>query len=167
MSQVQQTQDLYSQASQVPQTQTPTMPQTQTPTTPQTPGRTGFTIPMHCGLQMLKSDLNKIQIEIKDAAKDAATIAGGVLFNDPPKNTTDKLEALWDRLMAIPISRAITDCDTHKASASQMNTENRTLKAKIEELTRELKEAKETLAAPTGGDAQTDMSQDENNVSNV
>ena len=57
------TQELYSQ-----ETQTQTTPQS-TPQTPTTPGGTGFSIPVHCGLLTLKSDLNKIHIDIKKCDK--------------------------------------------------------------------------------------------------
>ena len=157
MFQVPQTQDLFSQETQT-QTTTPT------PTMPQTPGGTGFLIPAHCSLLTLKSDLNKIHNEIKAAATDVATIAGGVLFNETKKETTDLIQALRNRLTKIPVLRAMADTETHRANASQMNTENKDLKAQVKELKRELEEAKETLAALTGEEAQKEMSQDEDEV---
>ena len=82
MAHVPQTQALYSQDT----TQTQGTPQTQA--TPQMQGQTGFTIPVHCGLLTLISDLNKLHIDIKSAARDVATVAGGVLLQDPVKETT-------------------------------------------------------------------------------
>ena len=106
MSQPLQTQELYSQ-----ETQTQTTPQT-----PTTPGGTAFSIPVHCGLLTLKSDLNKIHIDIKDATKDATTIAGGVLFKDTRKETTDQLEELRDKLTKIPVLKAMADTELHRAN---------------------------------------------------
>ena len=93
-----------------------------------------------------------------------ATIAGGVLFKDTTKQTTDQLEELRDRLTKIPVLKAMADTELHRANASQMHTENKNLKAKVMELTRELKEAKDTLAALTGEEAQKEMSVDEPEV---
>ena len=45
-----------------------------------------------------------------------------------------------------------------------MNTENKNLKAKVKELTRELKEAKATVAALTEEEEQKEMSLDESDV---
>ena len=70
MAHVPQTQALYSQDT----TQTQGTPQTQA--MPQMQGQTGFTIPVHWGLLTLISDLNKLHIDIKPAARDVATVAG-------------------------------------------------------------------------------------------
>ena len=136
----------------------------QTPPTPQTrrtQGETGYTIPVHCGLMTLVSDLNKVQIEIKSAAGDVKTITGSVHLKDPIEDITSQLQELKDKLTGIPMSNILKDTETHKANASQMHMENKSLKAQVKDLTRELKEAKQTLAALTQEEEEKDMSQEE------
>ena len=154
MAHVPQTQALYSQDT----TQTQGTPQTQA--TPQMQGQTGFTIPVHCGLLTLISDLNKLHIDIKSAARDVATVAGGVLLQDPVKETTEQLQELRDKLTNLPVLKILADAQTHKENASQMHTENKNLKAHVKDLTRELEEAKATVAALTGEEAQKETTQD-------
>ena len=101
MAHVPQTQALYSQDT----TQTQGTPQTQA--TPQMQGQTGFTIPVHCGLLTLISDLNKLHIDIKSAARDVATVAGGVLLQDPVKETTEQLQELRDKLTNLPVLKIL------------------------------------------------------------
>ena len=160
MSQPMQTQQLYSQDT---QSQATTQNQA-TPQTPTTPGGTAYTIPVHCGLMTPKSDLNKIHIDIKAAAKDVKTIAGGVLFKDTKKETTDQLEELRDKLTNIPILKAMADTELHRSNASQMNNEIKSLKAKVNELKRELQEANATVAALTEEEEQKDMNVEESNA---
>ena len=123
-------------------------------------GQTGFTIPVHCGLLTLISDLNKLHIDIKSAARDVATVAGGVLLQDPVKETTEQLQELRDKLTNLPVLKILADAQTHKENASQMHTENKNLKAHVKDLTRELEEAKATVAALTGEEAQKETTQD-------
>ena len=154
MAHVPQTQALYSQDT----TQTQGTPQTQA--TPQMQGQTGFTIPVHCGLLTLISDLNKLHIDIKSAARGVATVAGGVLLQDPVKETTEQLQELRDKLTNLPVLKILADAQTHKENASQMRTENKNLKAHVKDLTRELEEAKATVAALTGEEAQKETTLD-------
>ena len=154
MAHVPQTQALYSQDT----TQTQGTPQTQA--TPQMQGQTGFTIPVHCGLLTLISDLNKLHIDIKSAARDVATVAGGVLLQDPVKETTEQLQELRDKLTNLPVLKILADAQTHKENASQMHTENKNLKTHVKDLTRELEEAKATVAPLTGEEAQKETTQD-------
>ena len=149
------TQALYSQDT----TQTQRTPETQV--TPQTPGGTGFTIPVHCGLLTLISDLNKFHNDIKLAARDVATAAGCVLLSDPVEEITDQLQQLQDKLTNLPVLKILANTQTHKDNASQMHTENKNLKAHVKDLMRELAEAKQTLAALTGEEAQKEMTHDE------
>ena len=123
-------------------------------------GQTGFTIPVHCGLLTLISYLNKLHIDIKSAARDVATVAGGVLLQDPVKETTEQLQELRDKLTNLPVLKILADAQTHKKYASQMHTENKNLKAHVKDLTRELEEAKATVAALTGEEAQKETTQD-------
>ena len=165
MSYVQQSQPLYSQdmASQATP-QTPTTPQTTaTPqtTTPQTQGGTGYTIPVHCGLLTLISDLNNMHNDIKAAAGEVRNVAGGILLNDPVPDITKQLQELRDKLTGLPVLKLLADTEIHKANASQMHMENKSLKAQVKELTRELKEAKDTVAALTEEEEHRAMSQDE------
>ena len=115
-------------------TQTQGTPQTQAK--PQMQGQTGFTIPVHCGLLTLISDLNKLHIDIKSAARDVATVAGGVLLQDPVKETTKQLQELRDKLTNLPVLKILADAQTNKENASQMHTENKNLKAHVKDLTR-------------------------------